>query len=262
MRIARFIDEGSVERLGEPVGPDRARVIEGELFGERRVTGAEVGIKRWLPPVRPPNVFGIGLNYREHAAEGGRAVPEKPLVFLKATTAVIAAGEAIRLPASAPDEVDFEGELAVVIGRTAVRVSREDALGHVLGYTCANDVTARDCQKRLDQQWARAKGFDTFCPLGPWIVTADELDPADLTIESFLNGRPMQSGRTADMIFDCATLVSYLSHQFTLLPGTVICTGTPAGVGFSRSTPVFLRPGDVVTVRIGGIGELSNPVVG
>lgn len=262
MKIARFVDSEGVERLGQPTGQDRARVIEGELFGDYRLGQAEATIARLLPPVWPPNIFGIGLNYRDHAAEGGREPPDAPLVFLKATTSVIAAGEAIRLPPSAPGEVDFEAELAVIIGRRAARVSLQAAPDYVLGYTCANDVTARDCQRRLDRQWARAKGFDTFCPLGPVLVTPDEFDPFEAMVESFLNDQPMQQGCTADMIFDCPTLVSYLSYQFTLLPGTVICTGTPAGVGCSRQPPVFLRPGDRVTVRIGGIGELSNPVDG
>jgi len=260
MKIARFVDSDGVERLGQPTGPDRARVIEGDLFGEYRLGQAEATIARLLPPVWPPNVFGIGLNYHEHAAEGGREAPNKPLVFLKATTSVVAAGEPVRLPPSAPEEVDFEAELAVVIGRRAARVSLQAAPDYVLGYTCANDVTARDCQKRLDKQWARAKGFDTFCPLGPVMVTPDEFDPSEATVESFLNGQPMQRGHAADMIFDCPALVSYLSHQFTLLPGTVICTGTPAGVGYSRQPPVFLRPGDRITVRIAGIGDLTNPV--
>ncbi len=260
MKIARFVDAGGQERLGEPVSPDRAMVIEGDLFGEYRRTDVAVGMARLLPPVRPPNVFGIGLNYREHAAEGGRSIPEKPLVFLKATTSVRAAGEPILLPPSAPDEVDFEAELAVIIGRTARRVSPEEAAAFCLGYTCANDVTARDCQKRLDQQWTRAKGFDTFCPLGPWLVTADAFDPDRAIVECRVNGRVMQRGCTADLIFDCRTLVSYLSWQFTLLPGTVICTGTPAGVGFARDPQVFLRPGDRVEVAVEGIGTLCNPV--
>jgi 2-keto-4-pentenoate hydratase/2-oxohepta-3-ene-1,7-dioic acid hydratase in catechol pathway len=181
---------------------------------------------------------------------------------MKATSSVIGSGEPIRLPPSAPDEVDFEAELAIIIGRTAARVSPEEASRYVLGYTCANDVTARDCQKRLDGQWTRAKGFDTFCPLGPWLVTPDEFDPSDRQVRSFLNDQPMQNGSTRDLVFNCHTLISYLSHQFTLLPGTVICTGTPAGVGFSRQPPVFLRPGDTITVQIEGLGELSNPVLG
>ncbi len=260
MKIARFLDSTDTERLGVPLPGDRARLLDGDLFAGLEPGTEEVDISRLLPPVHPPNIFGIGLNYRQHAAEGGRPVPEKPLIFMKATTSVIAAGQPIVLPASAPQEVDFEAELAVVIGRTARRVSEDDAPEHILGYTCVNDVTARDCQKRLDGQWTRAKGFDTFCPLGPWLVTADSFDPADVPVESLVNGELMQGGSTRDLVFDCPTLVSYLSHQFTLLPGTVICTGTPAGVGFARTPPVFLRPGDLVTVKVGGIGELTNSV--
>jgi 2-keto-4-pentenoate hydratase/2-oxohepta-3-ene-1,7-dioic acid hydratase in catechol pathway len=236
-------------------------VIEGELFGQWRVTDREAAITRLLAPVHPPNIYGIGLNYRAHVAEGGREAPEKPLVFLMPTSALAASGDAIRLPRAAPDEVDFEAELAMVVGRTARRVPAERAAEFVLGYTCANDVTARDCQRRLDGQWTRAKGFDTFCPLGPWLVTADSFDPDDALVELHLNGRLMQQANTAGLVFDCRTLLSYLSHQFTLLPGTVICTGTPAGVGVARMPPVFLRPGDRVCVSISGIGTLANTVV-
>ncbi|MFQ5490353.1 MAG: fumarylacetoacetate hydrolase family protein [Phycisphaerae bacterium] len=237
-----------------------ARLIDGELFGTKTVTDREVAIARLLAPVDPPNIFGIGLNYRAHAAEGDRELPDEPLVFLKATTSVLDPGGPILLPPSAPEEVDFEAELAVVIGRTARGVRPEEAVDYVLGYTCANDVTARDCQKRRDKQWTRAKGFDTFCPLGPWLVTANAFDPAAAAVESMLNGQVMQSGRCGDLIFNCPTLISYLSHQFTLRPGTVICTGTPAGVGFARAPQVFLKPGDLIEVRVAGIGTLANPV--
>jgi len=155
--------------------------------------------------------------------------------------------------------VDFEAELAVIIGRRTRNVGQHDALQYVLGYTCANDVSARDCQ-RNDRQWTRAKGFDTFCPLGPCIAPASEFDPARACIRSVLNGQVMQSDSTANMIFGVAELVSYLSRQFTLLPGTVICTGTPAGVGFARKPPVYLKHGDIVSIEIDGIGELTNPV--
>lgn len=210
-------------------------------------------------PVAPPNIIAIGMNYRAHAAETGRTPPERPLIFLKATTSVCGNGDEIRLPAPARGEVDFEAELAVVIAKTARRVPVERAREYVLGYTCGNDVSARDCQMKLDQQWARGKSFDTFCPLGPWIET--ELDPAALKIESRLNGEVMQSSSTADMIFGVDELISYISHQMTLLAGTVIMTGTPAGVGVARKPQRFLRPGDVIEVEIAGIGTLSNRVV-
>ncbi len=162
------------------------------------------------------------------------------------------------LPAAAPDEVDYEAELAVVIGRTARNVGKDEALDYVLGYTCGNDVSARDCQLRHDSQWARGKSFDTFCPLGPVIET--QLDPENVRVCTRLNGELMQDGCTSDMIFSVRELVSYCSQQMTLLPGTVLMTGTPDGVGFARRPPVYLRPGDRVEVEIEGIGVLQNPV--
>lgn len=217
-------------------------------------------LEQFLAPLDPPNIFAIGRNYRAHAAETGSAVPERPLVFEKPTTSVIGPEERIVLPLSAPTEVDYEAELAIVIGRTARNVSENEALQHVFGYTCANDVSARDCQ-RSDKQWTRAKGFDTFCPLGPWIVTADEIRPDDLRIQSRLNGETMQDARSSDMIHSPAAIVSFLSHQFTLLPGTLILTGTPEGVGMARNPPRFLRPGDELQVEIESIGTLVNSVV-
>ena len=261
MRVVRFVSDRGAVTLGEPIDARTARVLRGNLFGRLEPTGETVAIGKLLPPVDPPNVFAIGLNYRAHAAEGGFAVPDEPLVFLKATTSVIAAGEPIVLPKSAPDEVDYEAELAIVIGKTARNVSEADAHRYVLGYTCANDVSARDCQIRRDKQWARAKSFDTFCPLGPVLVTGDAINPDDRPIRSLLNGKVMQDSSTSDLIFSTAKLISYLSHQFTLRPGTVICTGTPEGVGVARKPPVFLRPGDTIEVRIDGVGELANPVV-
>ena len=268
-RIVRFEGEDSAIHLGlwEPGGGDteeaqlgRARLLEGDLYDGWRVTDQAVEVRRLLAPIEPVNIFGIGLNYRAHAAEGQRAVPDKPLIFIKATSAVAHPGDHIVLPRSAPDQVDFEAELAVVIGRKAKDVSAEQALDYVLGYTCANDVSARDCQKKLDAQWARAKSFDTFCPLGPCLVPAAEFDPTNARVRSWLNGKLMQDDTTASLIFPVAELVSYLSRQFTLLPGTVICTGTPAGVGFARDPQVFLRPGDTILVKVEGIGQLSNPV--
>ena len=212
-----------------------------------------------LAPVAPPNVLAIGRNYREHAAETGSAIPERPLLFLKATTAVTAHGAPIRLPAMAPAKVDLEAELAVVIGKTAKDVPEAAVDEVILGFTCANDVSARDCELELDSQWARGKSFDTFCPLGPWIET--DLEPDDLRVRSTLNGETMQDSRTSNMIFPCRELVSFLSRCMTLLPGTVILTGTPPGVGMARNPPVFLKEGDQVEVTVEGIGTLANPVV-
>lgn len=260
MRLARYVSEDGRQGVGRLVETRVAQPLVGELFGELTFSPAAVRVRSFLPPIEPPNIFAIGRNYRAHAAETGSALPERPLIFQKATTALIGDGVAISLPTSAPEEVDYEAELAIVIGRRARYVSEARALDFVLGYTCANDVSARDCQ-RNDKQWVRAKGFDTFCPLGPWLVTADELDPDRCRVRSRLNGQVMQDADTSAMIFSCRQLVSYLSHQFTLSPGTVILTGTPEGVGMARQPPVFLKAGDRVEVEVDGIGILSNPVV-
>jgi 2-keto-4-pentenoate hydratase/2-oxohepta-3-ene-1,7-dioic acid hydratase in catechol pathway len=213
---------------------------------------------RLLAPVAPPDVWAIGFNYRAHAEELQADLPSAPLVFLKATSSLLGPGEEIRLPAMAPEEVDYEAELVIVIGRPCHRVAEAEALDYVLGYTCGNDVSARDCQLRLDKQFARGKSFDTFCPLGPWIET--DLDPEGLAVSSTLNGRIMQEGNTRDLLFSCRRLVSYLSEIATLRPGTVIMTGTPAGVGYKRTPPVFLREGDTIEVTVEGIGRLRNTV--
>ena len=262
MKLIRFEDASGAVRLGEPAGDDKARVIRGDLFGSYELTDEAVPVRKLLAPVEPANIIAIGLNYRRHAEESGSAVPDAPVVFVKLTTSVIASGEPILLPADAPHEVDYEAELAVVIGKPARKVSQADALKHVLGYTCANDVSARDCQVRRDKQWARAKSFDTFCPLGPCLLIDSEMDPNALLIRAKLNGDLMQDSSTADMIFSVANLIHYLSHQFTLVAGTVILTGTPEGVGFARKPPRYLEPGDTITIEIDGIGELTNPVEG
>ncbi len=260
MRIVRFEDAGGRILTGRLVDDDHARPLLGSLFDTPPAFAEEVvAVGRRLPPVEPPNIFAIGRNYRAHVEETGARLPEAPLVFMKPTTALLEPEGTIRLPRPAPDEVDFEAELAIIIGRTIRNVPESAALDGVLGYTCANDVSARDCQ-RNDKQWPRAKGFDTFCPLGPWLVTRDEIDPDHCGIRSRLNGRIMQDSNTQNMMHSCARLVSYLSHQFTLLPGTLILTGTPEGVGFARTPPVFLRDGDVIEVEIDGIGTLRNRV--
>lgn len=260
MKLVRFEDNSGKICLGEWVDPNQAKLIQGDVFGTYEVTAQTVAIKKLLAPVAPPNVFAIGLNYRRHAEESGAAIPDHPLVFIKPTTAITGPGEPIVLPADAPDEVDYESELAIVMAKKARKVSEAEALTYVLGYTCANDVSARDCQIRRDKQWARAKGFDTFCPIGPCLLVDPKQNPNALPIRGKLNGKIMQQSNTADMIFSVPKLISYLSHQFTLLPGTVIITGTPEGVGVARTPPVFLRPGDTMTIEIDGIGELSNPV--
>ena len=228
------------------------RLLEGSPFeGALRPTDHELVWEsiQVLPPCRPSKIVGIGSNYRLHCEEMGRPVPEVPKLFLKAPSALLPHGGVIQLP-DGVGRVDFEGELAVVIGRLTRRVRAEAALDHILGYSVLNDVTARDLQKR-DVVFARAKGFDTFCPLGPVIETA--LDPDDLGIQTAVGGAIRQDGRTSDMVFSVRELVAFVSSVMTLMPGDVIATGTPSGVG-------PLAPGDVVSVTVEGIGTLENPV--
>jgi 2-keto-4-pentenoate hydratase/2-oxohepta-3-ene-1,7-dioic acid hydratase in catechol pathway len=231
---------------------ERVKAVSGDVFsGQCRETGlvaplAEVTLDT---PCRPTKVIGIGLNYRDHAAEMNLALPKEPVMFLKPPSSLLAPGAPIIRPAMTR-RVDYEAELAVVIGRIASNVSVSDAPDFVFGLTCGNDVTARDLQQ-ADQQWTRAKSFDTFCPLGPWIVT--DLNPSDLEIILTVNGKVRQHSRTSRMLFGVAELVAFTSRVMTLLPGDVILTGTPAGIG-------PLQSGDTVTVRIEGLGELTNPV--
>ncbi len=216
---------------------------------------------RLAAPVQPSKIMAIGLNYLDHVLEGGRKPPERPVLFAKFPTAVIGPGDAICWDPALSDKIDWEAELAVVIGRTARRVRAEEASGYIFGYTAANDVTARDIQQG-DGQWVRGKSLDTFCPLGPWVVTADEIpDPHTLPIRCIVNGEVMQSSNTDQLIFRIPALIEFLSRAFTLLPGDVILTGTPPGVGQYRTPPRFLRAGDEVTVEIDGIGALTNPCV-
>ncbi|PZS13568.1 MAG: 2-hydroxyhepta-2,4-diene-1,7-dioate isomerase [Pseudonocardiales bacterium] len=263
MRIARFVHPGSAAvsagvAWGSVEGPADAAVdaltvaaIDGHPFGPITFTGDRWALPdvRLLSPILPSKVVAVGRNYASHAREMGGDAPASPVIFLKPSTSVIGAGDTIRLPADAV-RVDHEAELAIVIGRPARDVGRADAMTHVLGYTAANDVTARD-QQRADVQFTRGKGHDSFCPLGPWIETV--LDPSDLRVSATVNGELRQDGRTSDMIHDIATLIEFMSGVMTLLPGDVILTGTPAGVG-----PIL--DGDSVTVEIEGVGALTNPV--
>ncbi|MBX6390320.1 MAG: fumarylacetoacetate hydrolase family protein [Frankia sp.] len=256
MRIARFSDgaepvfgvvEGSVER-GEAV----VSVLEPHPFGPFRFTGVRrpLGEVRLLAPVLPSKVLAVGKNYADHVREmGGDAPPERPVLFLKPSTSVIGPGDAIVHP-DPTSRMDYEGELAIVIGRLCRDVPAERAMSVVLGYTCANDVTMRD-QQRADGQWTRAKGHDTFCPLGPWIET--DLDPSAAEIRTTLDGEVRQSATTASMIHKIPELIAYMSSAMTLLPGDVLLTGTPAGVG-------PMRPGQTVAVTVDGVGTLTNPV--
>ena len=210
-------------------------------------------------PFRPRMIIAIGRNYADHAAEMQSEVPERPLIFAVLPSAVIGPNMPISWRSSVTQKVDWEGELGVVIGRTARDVSEADALDYVYGYVVANDVTARDLQKKIDKQWTRGKSLDTFCPIGPSITTrADIPDPQALTVTTRINGEVMQQGNTSSMIFDVATLVSYCSRMFTLAPGDLLLTGTPPGVGAGRTPPVFLGDGDEVAVEIEGVGTLQN----
>jgi 2-keto-4-pentenoate hydratase/2-oxohepta-3-ene-1,7-dioic acid hydratase in catechol pathway len=264
VRIARFA-HGNGMSFGVVEGKDAGgsagltvAEIEGHPFGRISFTGERWALPdvRLLSPILPSKVVCVGRNYAEHAAELGNEVPAEPLLFLKPSTSVIGPNDAIRLPVQTR-QVEHEAELAVVIGAPgARRADRATAARAIFGYTCANDVTARDLQ-RSDGQWTRAKGFDSFCPLGPWIVTG--LDPADLEVRCEVGpegsvAEVRQLGRTKDMVFDPATLVSYISFVMTLLPGDVVLTGTPAGVG-------PLTEGDTVTVAVEGVGTLSNRVL-
>lgn len=262
MKIIRFQDRTGAVRYGERVDEWSARLVEGNIFQTYQVTNRVVRIEKLLAPVEPPTILCIGLNYRRHAEETGAAIPERPVLFIKAANALTHPGDSIFIPKIATGQVDYECELAVVIGKSGKNVERRHALDHVLGYTCANDVSARRWQKEGGgKQWCRGKSFDTFCPLGPHLVTTDEIpNPNALRIKTMLNGEIMQDSNTSDMIVDVPALISFLSQGTTLLPGTVILTGTPRGVGFARNPPVFLKDGDRVTIEIDRIGALVNPV--
>ncbi|MEV3922237.1 fumarylacetoacetate hydrolase family protein [Actinomadura coerulea] len=252
MRIARFsTDDGMSFGVVEE---NTVAVIAAHPFGELTFTGQRLPLTdvRLLAPILPSKIIAIGKNYADHVREmGGDEPPAEPVLFSKPSTAVIGPGEAIAYPRKLSERVDHEGELAVVIGRMCREVPASRAAQVILGYTCANDVTARDLQAK-DGQWTRAKGFDTFCPIGPWIET--EVDPADLAISTTVNGEVRQEARTSLLLHDIPTLVEYVSQVMTLLPGDVILTGTPAGVG-------PLEIGDEVTVTVENIGSLTNRVI-
>jgi len=265
MRIVRFLDEKGRECYGHNFRDGHAMLLEGHLFQGLQETGTRVSVKKLLAPLQPVAILCIGLNYRKHAIETGIKIPEYPVLFMKNPAAVANPGDPIVLPKVCvnPPQVDYEAELAAVIGKPARNVSAARALDYVLGYTAGNDVSARWWQQHAGaSQWIRGKSFDTFCPLGPELVTADEIpDPQNLQLRCILNNEVMQDGNTSDMIFSVAQLIAFLSEGTTLLPGTVILTGTPSGVGFVRQPPVFLKPGDVVTIEIERIGTLTNPLV-
>ena len=241
-------------------GQEKLVEIElGRMKEDRTVCLPLKEVRLRAPILRPPKIVGVGLNYRDHAMEQKKEPPSAPLLFAKAANVVIGDGDAIRIPTGISEKVDYEVELGVVIGKAALRVKRAEALSHVFGYTVFNDVTARDIQQG-DKQWFRGKSFDTFAPMGPVIVSADELKPDRLILELILNGKQAQKGSTADMIFDVPAIIEYASACFPLEVGDVIATGTPSGVGVFRTPPVFLKKGDEVAARIEGIGTLRNPV--
>ncbi len=263
MKIIRYRDSKCLIRYASQLADGTAREIAGDIFGKLEVTDQAADVQKLLMPVVPTAILCIGLNYRRHAAEGNAPIPKWPVLFMKLPSAAQNPGDPIDLPRQLKsEEVDYECELAVVIGRECKNVLREEALSYVLGYTCANDVSARDWQKQYGgSQWCRGKTFDTFCPLGPALVTPQDIpDPNALQIKTILNGEVMQDWNTNDMIFDVASLIEFLSGSTRLLPGTVILTGTPHGVGMARKPPVFLKDGDEITIEIERIGALTNPV--
>ncbi len=263
MRIIRFVDENGQIHWGSDHGDGRADYLEGDIYQDVKNVGGVGRVIRRLAPVEPKNIYCVGLNYRRHAMEFDLPVPEHPVIFMKPTSSVIGPDDEIRLPACCVHgpEVDFEAELAVVIGRPGSDIKPGNALEHVLGYMCANDVSARWWQKHTGGQWVRGKSFNTFCPLGPVMVTSDEIgDPQMLAISSVLNGELMQSGHTSDMIFSVSELIAFLSRDTTLEAGTLILTGTPPGVGFARKPPVFMKSGDRIRIELEKVGVLENGV--
>ena len=256
-----------------PTGPAYAALqpdgsaleITGDIYGDHQVTDNKVEPGKLLAPIEPSQILCIGLNYRKHADETGSKYPERPILFVKGINTTQNPDDPIEIPTQlASHEVDYECELAVVIGKACKNVSRENALDYVLGYTCANDVSARDHQIKLGGgQWCRGKFFDTFAPLGPALVTPEDIpNPNALKIATILNGERVQDWTTSDMIFDIPAIIEYLSGSTTLVPGTVILTGTPQGVGMAaKPNPVWLKDGDNVSIEIENIGTLTNPVI-
>jgi len=261
MKLYRYLVDG-VPTWGQAEGM-QVRRCAGDPWRGLRPTDVLETPGQLLAPATPPMIVGIGLNYRQHANETNAPIPQFPVVFFKALGALAGPSDPIRLPRKlVSSKVDYEAELAIVLSRDCRNATREDALSYVLGYTAANDVSARDWQKEWGgSQWSRAKSFDTFCPLGPALVTADEIpNPNQLTLACRVNGETLQSSNTSDMIFDVPSLLEFLSGDTTLPAGTVILTGTPQGVGMARTPPRWLTAGDRVEIEVEGIGILANPV--
>ncbi|MCK5542315.1 MAG: fumarylacetoacetate hydrolase family protein [Desulfobacterales bacterium] len=262
MKIIRFLDKEGNIHSGCDVQDSSASIVKTNSSGQFIDTKKRVKIKSIKPPIAPAAIFCIGLNYRLHAEETGLEIPNYPVVFMKNPASVTSDGSEIFIPESCinPPQVDYEAELAVVIGKAAKNVKKEQALDYVAGYTCANDISAREWQKNAGaKQWIKGKSFDTFCPIGPFLVTKDEIiDPHALEIQCRLNGQLLQKSSTSDMIFTINEIIEYLSESATLLPGTLILTGTPSGVGFTRKPPKYLTPGDILETEIESIGTLTN----
>ena len=263
MKLIRYLDHsGKIQHAAEQAGGEYVR-IEGDPFGKTRITQEPANVARILAPVVPVMIWCIGQNYRRHADEVGMSSGDYPVVFAKGPNTLQDPGAPIAIPTRAGTaELDYEGELVVIIGRTCKDVGRERALEYVAGYTCGNDVSSRDWQlKRGGSQWCRGKSFDTFAPIGPCMVTPESIeDPSGLRIQTTVNGRVMQDGNTRDMVRDVPALIEFLSQSTTLLPGTVIFTGTPHGVGMAQNPPLWLKDGDEVSVTIDEIGTLTNTV--
>lgn len=263
MKIIRYQDQQGIVGYAAQQADGTALKLIGDIYHSPQLTTEPAEVAKLLAPIQPSSIICIGLNYRRHAQETGAKIPEYPVVFFKGINTLLNPGESIQIPTHLrSDEVDYECELAVVIGRACKNVGRADALSYVLGYTGCNDVSARDWQiKRGGSQWCRGKTFDTFSPLGPVLVTPDEIpNPNELGIRTVLNGETMQDWNTNDMIFDVPALIEFLSGSTTLLPGTVILTGTPHGVGMAQKPPRWLKAGDSVTIEIEKIGALQNSV--
>ena len=263
MKIARVSDTSGQIHFIEPIDRSSGFALSGSLSEGFQRTDHIVSFAKLLAPIEPTTILCVGANYREHAKETGTAIPERPMIFMKAPNTLNHPNDPIEIPThSASTKVDYEGELAIVIGKAAKNVSESGALNHVFGYTIANDVSARDWQWEWGQgQYCQGKSFDTFCPLGPYIVTAGEIaNPQSLRLTTQVNGKVEQDSSTSDMIFSVASLISFLSGSKTLLPGTIILTGTPSGVGGGKKPPVYLKAGDTVSIIIEEIGTLTNTV--
>ena len=263
MKIVRYQNASGEISYGAEQASGEVVRIDGDVFSDFKATDERAQISKILAPIVPSSFLCIGLNYKRHAAESNLPEPKFPVLFMKNSGALQHPGDPILIPTHlSSNEVDYECELAVVIGRACKNVSKAEALHYVLGYTCANDVSARDWQIKFGgSQWCRGKSFDTFAPLGPCLVTHDEIpNPNELRIRTIVNGETVQDWNTNDMIFDVPTLIEFLSASTTLLPGTVILTGTPHGVGMASKPPRWLKTGDSVTIEIEKIGKLTNPV--